>query len=153
MDGTRGGIVRRGGPALIRWKHKSGGWAKALARLVVPAPPGRPVIVLSELAGNPDAVGLVSDFAGAVPAALAALDQRIDPVSVRWLAHHGEFSSDDAAGAPETFSEVKVRFDGSRYESGLTDQRLLSAAESEALSRFLGLDPVPVALSALNHPA
>ncbi|HEY0472172.1 MAG TPA: hypothetical protein VGD34_10915 [Kribbella sp.] len=41
---------------------------------------------LPELAGNSDAIGAVSDFAGAVPTALAALDRRIDAGSLRWLA-------------------------------------------------------------------
>jgi hypothetical protein len=34
---------------------------------------------LPELAGNSDAIGSVSDFACAVPGALAPLDRRIDP--------------------------------------------------------------------------
>jgi hypothetical protein len=150
MDSSIGQAVPRNSPALIRWQHSSGGSAYCLARLAVPPAPGHPTIVLSELAGNPDALGLVSDFAGAVPAALAAVGQGVDPQTVRWLAHHGEFSSYDAAGAPETFSEVGVRFDGTRYRSELSDQRLLPVTEAETLSRSLGLEPVAVVLSALG---
>ncbi|TDU90235.1 hypothetical protein EV138_3820 [Kribbella voronezhensis] len=120
---------------MIRWQHSSGGSAYCLGRLARSAPE-RPVVVLSELAGNPDAVGLVSDYAGAATAAAALFG--VDPTSVRWLAHHGDFSSYDAAGAPETFTEVQLHSDGSRLHSDLTDQRLLSPAESETLSRSLG---------------
>ena len=147
------GEVRAGGPAVVRWQHNSGGAAYCLGRLVVPPAPERPVIVLSEVAGNPDAVGLVSDFAGAVPAALAALGQGLDPQSIRWLAHHGDFSSYDAAGAPETFTEVQLRFDGSRYHSELTDLHLLPHAEAETLRRSLHLEPVPAVLATLDLSA
>ncbi|HET6292428.1 MAG TPA: hypothetical protein VFG33_03610 [Kribbella sp.] len=153
MSSDTAGEVRHGGPAVIRWQHNSGGAAYCLGRLVVPPAPERPVIVLSEVAGNPDAVGLTSDFAGAVPAALAALGKGLDPESIRWLAHHGDFSSYDAAGSPETFTDVQVRFDGGQYRSELTDQHLLPAAEAETLRRSLHLEPVPAALAALNLPA
>jgi len=133
---------------VVRWQHSSGGTAYCLGRLLV-FPDSEPVIVLSELAGNPDAVGLVSDFAGAAAAAVSAFG--VDPGTVRWLAHHGDFSSYDAAGAPETFTEVQVRFDGNRYVSELTDQRLLPDAEAKALGALL--EPVPVALTALGLPA
>jgi hypothetical protein len=144
--------VRRTDAALIRWQHRSGGPAQALARLVVlPAPEG-PVVVLSELASNPDAVGLVTDFAGAVHAALAALDQRAAAESIRWFAHHGDFSSYDALGAPETFTEVTGHFEGGRFHAELTDQRLLPAAEADALQRSLRLESIPAALAALGGP-
>ena len=150
---TGQGEVRPGGPAVIRWQHSSGGPAYCLGRLIVPPAPERPVIVLSEVAGNPNAVGLTSDFAGAVPAALAALGEGLDPQSIRWLAHYGDFSSYDAAGAPETFTEVQVRFDGSHYQSDLTDQHLLPATEAETLSRSLNLEPVRAVLTTLDLPA
>lgn len=130
-------------PAVIRWQHSSGGSAYCLGRLVVSL--GRPTIVLSELAGNPDAVGLTSDFTGAATAAFAVFGG--DPGSIRWLAHHGDFSSYDAAGAPETFTEVQVRFDGIRYQSDLTDQHLLPAAEA------LELESVRAAVAKLDLPA
>ncbi len=109
------------------------------------------MIVLSEVAGNPDAVGLVSDFAGAATVAAALFG--VDPTSVRWLAHHGDFSSYDAAGAPETLTEVQLRSDGSRLHSDLTDQHLLSATETETLSRSLGLEPVRAVLATLDLPS
>jgi hypothetical protein len=129
---------------LIRWQHRSGDQAEALARLITL--PEAPVIVLSELASNPDATGLVSDFAGAASAALDILGAGLTPASIRWLAHHGDFSSHDAQGAPETFTEVEVRFDGGQLHSDLTDQRLLQPAEAHALTRDLDLEPVPDAL-------
>ncbi|MFI5713443.1 hypothetical protein [Kribbella sp. NPDC051620] len=150
-DSPQPGGVRQGGPAVIRWQHSSGGSAYCLGRLVVAPASERPVIVLSELAGNPDAVGLVSDFAGAAMAAAALFG--VEPTSVHWLAHHGDFSSYDAAGAPETLTEVQVRFDGSRLHSELTDQCLLPAAETEALSRSLELESVRAVLATLDLPA
>ncbi len=135
--------------ALVRWQHSNGGPAYCLGRLVVRPGLDRPVVVLSEPAGNPDSVGLITDFTGAVPAALAALDPRLDSQSVLWLAHHGDFSSYDAAGAPETLTVVQVRFDGS-YHSDLTDQRLLPPEEADSLRQLLGLAPVPQVLSSID---
>jgi hypothetical protein len=136
------------GKALVRWEHGSGGSAYCLARLFLR--PGRPVIVLTELAGNPDAVGLTTDFGGAATAAWATFSRQaeLNPETIVWLAHHGDFSSYDATGAPETFTEVQVRFDGSRYHCEPVDHRLLPVAEAEAWRRALRLDPVPVVLAA-----
>jgi hypothetical protein len=140
------------GRALVRWQHSSGGPAYCLARLVVRPTPEPPVIVLTEVAGNPDAVGLTTDFAGAATAALSTLDRQseLDPRAIVWLAQHGEFSSYDAAGAPETFTEVDLTFDDTRYHCELTDHRLLPVAEAEAWRQALQLDPVPVVLSDLH---
>jgi hypothetical protein len=135
--------------ALVRWQHRNGAPAYCLGRLVIRPGLERPVVVLSELAGNPDAVGLITDFPGAVPAALAALDPTLDSQSVLWLAHHGAFSSYDAAGAPETFTAVRVRFDGN-YRSDLIDQRLLPPEETDPLRQLLDLAPVPQVLSSID---
>jgi hypothetical protein len=141
-----------GANALVRWQHSSDGPAFCLARLVVRPAPAPPVIVLTEVAGNPDAVGLTSDFAGAATAALSTFGQQaaLDPRAIVWLAQHGEFSSYDAAGAPETFTEVRVSFDGTRYYTELTDHRLLSVAEAEIWREALQLDPVRTVLSGLH---
>lgn len=142
---------QRTSQAIVRWNHASGrGTAFCLARLILRSGPTRPVMVLTELAGNPDAVGLVSDVAGAVPAALDTLGAGVNPSSVVWLVQHGAFSSYDAAGAPETFTEVTVTFDGTRFHSDLPDQRLLSPAETEALRRDLVLAPVETVLADLQ---
>lgn len=141
-----------GANALVRWQHSSGGPAYCLARLVVRPAPAPPVIVLTEVAGNPDAVGLTSDFAGAATAALSTFGRQaaLDPRAIVWLAQHGEFSSYDAAGAPETFTEVRVSFDGTRYHTELTDHRLLPVVEAEVWRQALQLDPVLAVLSGLH---
>ena len=135
--------------AIVRWQHRDGGLAYCLGRLVVRPRLDRPVVVLSELASNPDSLGLITDLSGAVPAALAALDPTLDSQSVLWLAHHGDFSSYDAAGAPETLTAIQVRFDGS-YRSDLADQRLLPPEEADSLRQLLGLAPVPQVLSSID---
>jgi hypothetical protein len=137
---------------LVRWQHRNGSPAYCLGRLVIRPGLDRPVVVLSELAGNVDGASLTTDFPGAVPAALAALDPTLDSQSVLWLAHHGAFSSYDAAGAPETLTAVQVRFDGN-YHSDLTDQRLLPPEEADSLHQLLGLAPVRQVLDSIDDQA
>jgi len=136
--------------AIVHRQHRNGAPAHCLARLTIGPSLERPVVVLSELASNPDAVGLITDLPGAVPAALAALDPTLDSQSVVWLVHHGPFSSYDAAGAPETFIAIQVHFEGN-YRSDLTDQRLLGPEEADSLRKLLGLAPVPNVLSSLDY--
>lgn len=132
--------------AIIRWPHSAGGSAYCLGRLVL-RPLEAPVIVLTELAGNPDVLGLSADFGGAATAAYRRLADGIDPQSIVWLAQHGEFSSYDAAGAPETLTEVAVRFDGQRFSCDLTDLRLLPFEEAVAWQQALRLQPVAAVLA------
>jgi len=138
--------------AIVRWQHSAGGPAYCLARLVVRPAPEPPVVVLTELAGNSDAVGLTSDFGGAATAALAVFGPNLqaDPRSIVWLAQHGDFSSYDAAGAPETFTEVSVDFDGRWFSCELTDHRLLPVDQAAGWRQALGLDPVVAALAVLG---
>lgn len=140
---------------IVHWQHPSAGHAHCLARLVLGTPPSRPVFVLTELASNPDAVGITGDFAGAADAAVARLRSyaAFDPDQVTWLAHHGEFSSYDAAGAPESLTEVTLGFDGERYHCDLTDHRLLPAAEADAWWEQLRLAAVPSVLAQLHAPS
>ncbi|TDD46405.1 hypothetical protein E1263_36590 [Kribbella antibiotica] len=145
MDNTTG--VRQVQAAVIQWAHANGGAAQALARLIPPPETGPAVVVISELAANADATGLVSDFAGAAGAALAAFGRM--PQSVHWFAHHGDFSSYDGAGAPETFTDVTVHVVDGTLRSDLTDQRLLPAAEAEVVRGHLRLEPVAVVLQAI----
>lgn len=135
--------------AIIRWQHAAGGSAYCLGRLVLRPAPEPSVIVLTELAGNPDVLGLTGDFGGAATAALGVFASRLqaDPRSIVWLAQHGEFSSYDAAGAPETLTAVAVRFDGQRFTCELTDHRLLPVEEAAAWQQALQLQPVRAALA------
>jgi len=137
--------------ALVRWLHRSGAEAHCLARLIDRPAPEPPVIVLTELATNADRNGLTTDFGGAATSALRALGSGrvLDPSAISWLAQHGEFSSYDAQGAPETLTEVSVTFDGQAYHCELTDQRLLPAAEAGSWFRALDLEPVPAAVAGL----
>jgi len=138
---------------LVHWQHPVGGPAYCLARLVVRPAPERPVVVLSELAGNSDAAGITSDFGGAATAAAARLGSYADLGAAIWLAHHGEFSSYDAIGAPETLTEVTLTWADGRYRCDLADHRLLPVDETRAAQHALQLAPVPAVLAELSTPA
>jgi hypothetical protein len=139
---------------LLRWSHRLGGAAHCLARLVITAPSTPPVAVCSEIASNPDELGIIGDFAAVadafvevVASAVGGLD---DPAGVIWVAHHGPFSSHDPTG-PETFTEIALTFDGQRYHDDLVGDRLWGGDEVTRRVRPLRLKPVPEALTELNH--
>ncbi len=148
IDSTDNGTRRIA--TIVRWQHPVAGVAFCLARLVVRPDSAPPVVVLSELAGNPDAAGITGDFGGAATAAAARLGSYADLSRAIWLAHHGEFSSYDAGGAPETLTEVSLTWTGNRYQCDLRDHRLLPVSETAAAQQALGLEPVPAVLSALG---
>jgi len=139
--------------AIVHWQHPVAGPAYCLARLVLRPAPAAPVVVLSELAGNRDAAGITGDFGGAATAAAARLGSYADLGRAVWLAHHGEFSSYDATGAPQTLTEVTLTWADGRYRCDLTDHRLLEVAETAAALQALRLAPVGSVLAALGTPA
>jgi hypothetical protein len=138
--------------ALIRWAHDLGGEAHCLARLVLRASPEPPVAVLSELADNPDHLGLVGDMAGVARAFVERMRPyaHLDPATLVWIAHHGPFSSVDNYSAPETFTGVDVSYRGGLFHSDLRGQHLLSAAQVLAIVNPLHLHPAVEVLTELR---
>lgn len=138
---------------VLRWQHPLGTQAQCLARLIIDAPSIPPVVVLSEIASNPDELGITGDFAAAADAFMGVVASAVgdlDPAGVIWVAHHGPFSSHDPTG-PETFTEIALAFDGQHYHDDLTGDRLLDAEEVTRRIRPLELEPVPEALTELDH--
>lgn len=156
LSGVR---VERSGVAeqvscVVRWAHPLGEHAHCLARLVLGAPTAAVVAVLSEIASNPDELGITGDFAAAADAFLDVLrgaGREVDPTEMVWIAHHGPFSSYDPAG-PETFTEVTLVYDGQRYHDDLSRHQLLTGGEVSQRIKPLGLRPVEQVLADLGHP-
>jgi hypothetical protein len=147
-DSSRARVVT----GLVHWRHALGCDAHCLVRMVYPSPPHYPAVVLSEVASNPDAYGLTSDFDSAATAASALLGPHaaLDPNTIRWFAHHGAFSSYDLTGR-ETLTEVTLSYTGGRYHGDLRGHRLLSPEEAAELLACWRLEPVPAALARLGH--
>lgn len=101
------------------------------------------VVVASELRDNPRGRWISGDFAGVANAVVdTLLPASVDPRSVRWYAHFGEFSTYDVAG-PETVENVELdQHDGRFVEPALTRYRHLTPAQTAELSRVLHLEPV-----------
>lgn len=138
---------------VVRWAHPLGAQAHCLARLVIGAPSAPVVAVLSEIASNPDELGIAGDFAAAADAFVQVLidaGRDVDPAGLVWFAHHGPFSSYDPAG-PETFTEIALTFDGRHYHDDLARDRLLTGVEVSRLVKPLGLRPVEQVLADLGH--
>jgi hypothetical protein len=138
---------------VVRWAHPLSVQAHCLARLVLGAPAAPAVAVLSEIASNPDELGITGDFAAAADAFVQVLTdakRELDPAQVVWIAHHGPFSSYDPAG-PETFTEVALVFDGQGYHDDLSRHRLLSGVEVTQRIKPLALKPVEQVLADLGH--
>ncbi|MFF5565236.1 hypothetical protein ACFY7Z_10810 [Streptomyces sp. NPDC012623] len=132
--------------ALVNWTHTLGRPAVCLGRLIVPATAPTPVVVLSEIAQNPDALGISGDFPAAATAAWAALAApHTDPGKVSWYAHHGPFSSYDPT-CPETLTEVTLTHGGTSFHGNLDGHRLLSSSDAQRLLDQWKLDSVVVAL-------
>src|SRR5947209_10812184 len=139
---------------LLRWSHRLGGAAHCLARLVITAPSTPPVAVCSEIASNPDELGIIGDFAAVADAFLEVVASAVggldEPAGVIWVAHHGPFSSHDPTG-PETLTEIALAFDGQRYHGDLVGDRLWGGEELTGRVRPLRVQPVPGALAELGH--
>ncbi|WP_405438472.1 hypothetical protein OG373_13745 [Streptomyces avidinii] len=137
---------------LVTWRHELGRDASCLARLIQSFGGGSATVVLSEIAENPDALGITSDFPGAATAAwpvLASQASRVDPKSLTWFAHHGPFSSYDPSG-PETLTEVALSFDGMRLTGDLSGHRLLDPYASSKLLTSWQLKAVTDVLARLG---
>lgn len=128
---------------ILHWPHTRYGAAHCLARLVIPPAPEQPVAVLSELSSNPDLRGVTMDFPAAATAfgAIAAAHVDVDLDQIRWISHHGRFSTCDDDGRADTFTEVSLARTANGYAGGLGDQHLLTAQEARFVDD-LGLEPV-----------
>lgn len=128
----------------LSWEHRRGGRAHCLARLINHNH-DQSVVILSELATNPRGRGIAGDVASAAEAFLNHLRQigtSLVPDSVIWVLHHGQFSSPDSFGAPETFTQVSPIWSDGRYVDDLANHRLLSEEEVERLLVGVTLAPV-----------
>ncbi|MFF0170206.1 hypothetical protein [Streptomyces prasinus] len=137
----------------VTWRHALGGEAVCLGRLVVSPAAPTAAVVLSEIAQNPDSLGISGDFPAAATAAWAILaphHRAISPAQTSWYAHHGPFSSYDPTG-PETLTEVTLSYDGTRFHGELSGHRLLPAPQARQLIDTWQLEPVDVALDRLER--
>ncbi|MFF9870127.1 hypothetical protein ACF1G0_32900 [Streptomyces sp. NPDC013953] len=138
---------------IVSWHHALHGDASCLGRLIVPTNATAPAIVLSEIAENPTALGISSDFPAAANSAwarLAPLRPGLDPAATTWYAHHGPFSSWDPTG-PETLTQVALLHDHAGFHGDLEGHQLLSAPQAQKVLESWGLEPVSAALSRLER--
>lgn len=135
--------------ALLRWRHRRGAQAQCLLRVRILHARSAggdervTVAVASELRGNPRGMEIGADFAGLATAACGQfLLPTLEPASVLWYAHHGEFSSYDPTGPP-TMTRVPLRWDGIRYqEPPLVEHDLLDRGRYLQAVAELHLEPV-----------
>lgn len=149
---TESPITGAGGQiaALVRWKHRRGRPAHCLARLY---PADEKVIaVISELASNPNDLGIANDFAAVATEVLRVAREEIgvDPDQLVWLAHHGAFS---VAGAydPDTFTLIPLTWTGDAYVDDLHTHQVLPASVVNKLLGSFEFRQVPEVVDALQH--
>jgi coenzyme F420-reducing hydrogenase beta subunit len=136
---------------LVEWRHPLGE-AHCLGRFVGSPSGAEGVVVLSEVADNDNATGLSANVGGAATAFVQKIADRvrIDSASVLWITHHGDFSSVDAWGSPETFTRVEVSVDKGRLREDMRRERRLGPQEVRNLIVPLGLRPVTEVLGDLR---
>jgi hypothetical protein len=110
--------------------------------------------VVSIIRSNSQTRNTGSNFPAVADAALAALPQdvEVDPRTVMWVSHYGEFSSYDAYAMPEGFARITLTWDGTRYHGDLDDIHILTATDAEGLLAGVSLAPVPDVLRDLGWP-
>ena len=136
--------------ALLQWPTPNGGSISLVIWLIFPADSSAPVVVLAELVGTAEPLALREHTAAVADTVRTVLLDQIpdlDPAGLRWLVHHGAFSTPDATLA-EMFHELTLRFDGVRH--WLDDVRLLGQAEVDQLVLALNLRPIPEVLDLLS---
>jgi hypothetical protein len=124
--------------AVVRWEYRYGGPAHCLGRLYSSSS-SQLIAVLSEVRTNPDTRSMSSADQSRIAEAFLAVmpvEVPLEPRAVVWVAHHGEFSSYDAFGAPDSFTWLKLGWDGHQYH--YEGSRLLDSDEAEVL--LAGLD-------------
>jgi hypothetical protein len=137
---------------IVRWQHRNGRPGRYLARVHVPAPPARPLALLTEYAENPTGVGITTDADGAAQALIEVLPAGLaEPGDLLWVLHHGAFSYYDAYGEPDTFTVVDLRWDGGHYRGDLSDQRLLKGDQFNFMRGDMPLEPVADVLARLGE--
>lgn len=135
---------------LVEWAHRRGGQAHCLAQLHLQADDDA-LVVLSEVATNPDHLGLSGDVAGAATALQPVLHRiGIAPQAPTWVLHHGPFSYPEAAG-PETWTRTRLTWDGGAYTDDMDSHELIT--DARALSALARLRSVDQALAVLPATA
>ncbi|MGI5470468.1 hypothetical protein [Streptomyces sp. CA-132043] len=138
---------------VVEWRHRRAGAAHSLVRAVHDPAARRTVVVVSELASNPDDRGITDDFGSVADAVVPVLQGRLTKElgSVVWIAHFGAFSYHDPTG-PETFHRIDVTGDaGSGHRDDLRGDEPLSAQEVATLLEGWHLQPVAQVLTTLGH--
>ena len=128
---------------ILHWQHKNGP-AHCLLRVHLPRT-GPALAIVSDIRSNDETRDTGSEFPAVADTALAALppDVEVDPRTVTWFEHYGEFSSYDSYSAPEGFARITLTWDGTRYHGGLADIHILKRNEWETLLAGVSLAPVP----------
>jgi len=132
---------------LVEWTHRRGGPAHCLAQVHVKADDDA-LVVLTEVATNPDHFGLSGDVAGAATALQPILRRiGVTPQSPTWVLHHGPFSYPESTG-PETWTRTRLEWDGSAYVDHMDSHELIT--DTGALSALARLQSVDQALAELS---
>jgi hypothetical protein len=107
---------------------------------------------VSSIKSNSETRNISSELPAVADAALAALppDVEVDPQTLIWVAHYGEFSSYDSYAAPEGFARITLTWDGIRYHGDVDDIHILTAKDATDLLANVSLDPVPDVLRDLG---
>nr|WP_281010720.1 hypothetical protein [Pseudonocardia alni] len=141
--------------AILSWTHRYGSTTSCLARLRGARDPAAAdrlllTVVLSELRGQPRSHYILSDIAGAANNAYAQLVPRsVDPSTITWLVHHGQFSSVDPTG-PDLLTRVGLHWTLDRYTAPGWDKVIrLNYDDSDRLLGELRLRPVEEVLAAM----
>lgn len=137
--------------SLVSWNHPLGE-AHCLGRLIVPASTAAGIVILSEVASNSTNTGVSSDVNGAANSFLEIIEPHfsLSPVDLMWLIHHGDFSSADDWGSPETFTKVKLELRAGRLHENMQQEHLLEPDEIQEYVTPLGLRPVTEVLADLT---
>lgn len=136
---------------VVQWQHEYG-LAHCLARVYARTVSRGPLVIVSEIRSNPDSRGIGGDFGAVADSVLAVLpaEYAASPQNIVWLKHHGEFSSYDAFGAPETFTLVQADWDGEHYRCDIAGMHLMAQWEIDDLLVQVELDPVADVLARLD---
>ncbi|HET9658086.1 MAG TPA: hypothetical protein VFP72_22220 [Kineosporiaceae bacterium] len=92
-----------------------------------------PVVVLSEIADNPDRAAITLDPGGACNGVWHGirelLGDEVDALSITWILRAGPFSYPDAHDSPEEWSQILPTLVGDHLAATLREIRLLGAPE------------------------
>lgn len=145
MDGDRWSLT-----TYVRWTHDLGP-AHCLARYHETSDGA--VCVLSELRSNDRYRSMMHNLPGVAAAVLGLMAEHrhaADPARIGWIAHFGDFSSYDPSGYAETFTDVRLHWEGGKYHDDIARHVLLDAESTRSV--LGGLIPVPQVVRQLGPP-